>query len=59
VVGLVAVLLPVVALSLAMRNTITGEYAFRKDVLPILLTAIPTAVCTLLVVRKREQRNVA
>ena len=50
--GLVAVLLPVVALSLAMRNTVTGDYDIPNDVLPIILLGIPTAVCTWLVVRK-------
>jgi hypothetical protein len=59
VVEVVAVLLPVTALSLSMRNSVSGDYDVYHDVLPILLMGIPTAICTLLVVRKTERRHVA
>jgi hypothetical protein len=59
IVALVAVLLPVSALSLSMRNSVSGDYDVYHDILPILLMGIPTAICTLLVVRKTERRHVA
>ena len=47
--------LPVAVLSVSMRNTVTGDYDIYHDVLPILLMGVPTAICTILVVRMMER----
>jgi hypothetical protein len=59
VVGTLGVVVPIAALALSMRNTVTGEYDLYDDVLPILLMGVPTAICTVLVVRKLGLRHVA
>jgi hypothetical protein len=54
-----AVVLPVAYVAEAMRDGVTGDLNVYKDVFPIVLMGLPTALCTFLLVRRLETRRPA
>ncbi len=54
----IGVLAPVVAVIGSLRNGITGKIDLFEDVLPVLMIAMPGALCAALMVRSAERRRV-